>query len=152
MVATCSNQNSLGPDQPMNFMVTSRGQTSLTFSWLAPVETDTAPLTHYTLDCDPVQPLGIPDPGPVMVNVPDTTGTVTNLSPGVMYNCEVTATNDAGVKGSPAGTDATTLEIGLLNWYILINALYSTCTMSLMAFKYVLSTLAIIILCLLVLW
>ena len=66
-------------------MVTSPGQTSLAFSWEAPVQTF-GPLTHYTLNCDPVQPEGIPDPDPVTVDisVPTVTGIVTNLSPGVM--------------------------------------------------------------------
>ena len=100
-------------------MVTSPGQISLTFSWAAPVQTF-GPLAHYTLNCDPVQPEGIPDPDPVMVDisVPPVTGIVTNLSPGVMYHCEVTATNDGGFEGRPAETDVTTLEAGSLSCYI----------------------------------
>ena len=102
---------SIGPGPPQNFMLIVSTTASLSFSWNLPIPIDGVnPPIRYIVRCEP-QLDGIDTPALVNQSVSLETATVTDLFPGVIYRCRVTAMNDRG-EGDPAELSVMTLETG----------------------------------------
>ena len=92
------------------FQITAVTTNSLSFSWQEP-ETDNGAITRYVLSCQPPQLSEIPMPQPVIPLPTARTAMLTNLLPGVRYNCSIGAENSAGLSDL-VYADGTTMEIG----------------------------------------
>ena len=95
------------PTPPWMFQITSVMTTSLSFSWQAPLILNGV-LTGYQLSCQPLLP-GIPPPQ--TLNTAAVMDMLSNLYPGVGYNCSIVARNSAG-PSDPVYISGTTLETG----------------------------------------
>ena len=100
------------PTPPRMFQITSVMTRNLSFSWQEPV-TPNGVLTGYQLSCQPLL-LGIPLPQSLNTTVVMTVVMVmlSNLYPGVGYNCSIVARNSAG-PSDPVYINGTTLETGM---------------------------------------
>ena len=97
------------PTPPWMFRLTSVMTTSLSFSWQTPMITNGV-LTGYQLSCQPLLS-GIPLPQTLTPGPTAVMDTLSNLYPGVGYNCSIVARNSAG-PSAPVYTSGTTLETG----------------------------------------
>ena len=95
------------PTPPRMFQITSVTTTSLSLSWQTPMILNGV-LTGYQLSC---QPLLSSIPLPQTLNTAAVMDTLSNLYPGVGYNCSIVARNSAG-PSDPVYINGTTLETG----------------------------------------
>ena len=117
------------PTPPRMFQITSVMTTSLSFSWQTPM-TLNGVLTGYQLSCQPLLS-SIPLPQPL--NTTAVMVTLSNLYPGVGYNCSIVARNSAG-PSDPVYISGTTLETGMYICTIFL----CYCFSSYMSFKHLL--------------
>ena len=97
---------------PRMFQITSVTTTSISFSWQAPAVTNGV-LTGYQLTCQPELPSGIPSPPTLSTGPTVNTALLSNLSPGVRYNCGIVASNSVGGPSHPVYAVGTTTETGI---------------------------------------
>ena len=83
--------------------------TNLSFSWQQPANPNGA-ITRYQLSCQPLL-LGIPTPEPLSPGPTARMAVLTDLLPGVRYNCSIGAINAAAMSDL-VYADGTTTEIG----------------------------------------
>ena len=91
------------------FQITAVTTTSLSLSWHEPA-TPNGAIVGYRLSCQPLL-LGIPTPQPLIPGSTARMAVLTDLYPGVRYNCSMGASNLAGLSDL-VYADGTTTEIG----------------------------------------
>ena len=112
------------PTPPQMFRITSVMARNLSFSWQVPMTLNGA-LVGYQLSCQPLLS-GIPlpqtlNPGPTAVMA-----MLSNLYPGVGYNCSIVGRNSAG-PSDPVYINGTTLETGTSVYVVCIPNLMLLC-------------------------
>lgn len=101
----------VAPGPPRMFQIISMTTTHISFSWQEPVVLNGI-LVGYQLTCQPELPTGIPTP-PILTPGPTmNTNILSNLSPGVRYNCSIVARNSAG-PSEPVYAVGNTTETGI---------------------------------------
>ena len=93
------------------FQITRVTTTSLSFSWQEPTNAN-GQLAGYELSCQPLLS-GISSLSQTNLGPAERATTVTDLLPGVGYNCSIAARNNAGASNL-VYADSTTIEIGML--------------------------------------
>ena len=104
------NSPPVAPGPSRMFQITSVTTTNISFSWQAPAFLNGI-LVGYQLTCQPELPVGIPSP-PILTPGPTMNANIlSNLFPGVRYNCSIVARNSAG-PSDPIYAVGTTTETG----------------------------------------
>ena len=101
--------SSTAPTPPRMFRITAVTTTNLSFSWQEPANPNGV-ITGYQLSCQPLL-LGIPTPELLSPGPTARMAVLTDLYPGVRYNCSIAAMNSVG-QSPLVYADDTTTEIG----------------------------------------